>query len=66
MRRRRKAEKEVFKDSRYLLLKNDENLSDKQRDHLEELLSLNATLSAVYILKDQLKMIYMKTTRLQQ
>ncbi len=59
-----KAEKEVFKDSRYLLLKNDENLSDKQRDHLEELLNLNATLSAVYILKDQLKMIYMKTTRL--
>lgn len=59
-----KAEKEVFKDSRYLLLKNDENLSDKQRDHLKELLKLNATLSAVYILKDQLKMIYMKTTQL--
>ena len=59
-----KADKEVFKDSRYLLLKNDENLSDKQRDHLKELLNVNATLSAVYILKDQLKMIYMKTTRL--
>jgi transposase len=50
--------KKVLKDSRYLLLKNEENLTDKQRPRLKKLLKLNRTLNTVYVLKDQLKMIY--------
>jgi transposase len=50
--------KEVVKGSRYLLLKNRENLRPDQADRLDELLKLNANLNAVYALKDQLKMIY--------
>ncbi len=50
--------REVLKDSRYLLLKNAENLTDKQRPRLAQLLEVNQTLACVYILKDQLKMLY--------
>lgn len=50
--------REVIKDSRYLLLKNDENLTDEQRPRLTQLLEVNKTLASVYILKDQLKMLY--------
>ncbi len=48
----------VVKGSRYLLLRNRQNLRPDQADRLDELLNLNATLNAVYVLKDQLKMIY--------
>lgn len=50
--------RKVLKGSRYLLLKNEENLTDKQRNRLENVLELNSTLSTLYILKDQLKLIY--------
>ena len=50
--------KRVVKGSRYLLLKNRNNLRPEQEDRLEELLRLNTNLSAVYALKDQLKIIY--------
>ena len=53
-----KAEKDVFKGTRYLLLGNKGNLGKSQRGRLKKLLKLNETLSAVYILKDQLKAIY--------
>jgi transposase len=54
-----KGEKrKVLKGSRYLLLKNAENLTDKQRPKLAQLLDVNQTLASMYILKDQLKMIY--------
>ena len=52
------SNREVIKGSRYLLLKNEENLTDFQRDHLKELLEINDTLSKIYILKDQLKLLY--------
>ncbi len=48
----------VIKGSRYLLLRNGENLSKEQRGRLYKLLGINATLHAVYVLKDQLKVIY--------
>lgn len=51
-------DREILKGSRYLLLKNEENLTDKQRPRLQELLAMNETLNRVYILKDQLKMVY--------
>ncbi len=48
----------VMKGSRYLLLRNSVNLSAEQRGKLDKLLKINATLHAVYVLKDQLKIIY--------
>lgn len=50
--------RDIIKDSRYLLLKNEENLTDEQRPRLAQLLEVNKTLASVYILKDQLKMLY--------
>jgi len=46
------------KGSRYVLLKNRENLKPDERVRLRELLQANERLNAVYVLKDQLKMIY--------
>ena len=51
-------DRKVLKGSRYLLLKNEENLSDNQKHRLEKVLELNSTLSILYILKEQLKLIY--------
>jgi transposase len=51
-------QKDILKGSRYLLLKNEDNLSDEQRSRLDRLLEFNRTLSMVYILKDQLKLLY--------
>lgn len=48
----------LVKGSRYLLLKNEENLSGDERVQLAELLAANERLSTVYILKDQLKRIW--------
>ncbi len=56
--------RDVIKDSRYLLLKNGENLTDEQRPRLAQLLEVNKTLAGVYILKDQLKMLYYWSDRL--
>jgi transposase len=50
--------RQVVKGSRYLLLKNRDNLRPDQADRLDELLKLNENLNRVYVLKDQLKMIY--------
>jgi transposase len=50
--------KRAVKGSRYLLLKNRDNLRPDQADRLDELLKLNENLSRVYVLKDQLKVIY--------
>lgn len=47
-----------IKGSRYLLLKNEENLSEDQRIRLQELLDANEALSTVYVLKDQLKQLF--------
>ena len=47
-----------IKGSRYLLLSNRDNLRADQQTRLAELLAVNQRLSAVYILKDQLKAIY--------
>ena len=53
--------RKLIKGSRYLLLKNDDNLYDSQREALRELLAANATLNTVYVLKDQLKDIWQHT-----
>lgn len=59
-----KANKEVFKGAKYLLLRNRSNIRRlKDRQHLEELLRLNKVINAVLILKDKLKHIWTYRSR---
>jgi len=53
-----KADKNVLIGSRYLLLKNANNLSDRQAERLEELLAINGPLNSVYALKEQLQQLW--------
>lgn len=50
--------KGLLKGTRYLLLKNEANLTDNQRINLASLLSKNETLNRLYLLKDQLKLVF--------
>lgn len=59
MRRAAAEDKSVYKGSRYLLLKNPENVRPgREKEHLATLLALNETLSRVMILKEELKSIW--------
>ena len=51
-------ERKFIKGSRFLLYKNDESLTRKQRPHLNELLRVNAEINTAYVLKDALKEIW--------
>jgi transposase len=55
-----KMHKEVLKGTRWLLLKNPENLDPrrKERDRLEEALRMNQPLATVYYLKEDLRQIW--------
>ncbi|MDA3920679.1 MAG: ISL3 family transposase [Salinisphaera sp.] len=53
-----KADKNILVGSRYLLLKNADNLSDDQTVRLDELLAANGPLNAVYALKEQLQQLW--------
>lgn len=53
-----KATRKVIKSSRWLLLRNTDNLKPEQAVKLEELLAANASLATVYVLKDQLKTLW--------
>ncbi len=55
-----KLHKEVLKGTRWLLLKNPENLDPKhnERERLEEALRLNKPLATVYYLKEDLRQIW--------
>jgi len=55
------AGRKLIKGSRYLLLKNEANLRESQRQDLQVLLAANETLNTVYVLKDQLKQIWSYT-----
>jgi transposase len=57
------SQRRLIKGSRYLLLSNRQSLKPDQTGRLDELLAANETLSAVYILKDQLKLIYRYSSR---
>ncbi len=53
------ADKEVFKGSKYLLLKNKKNIRKKEhKEKLKKLLKINKTLSTLMILKDKLKHLW--------
>lgn len=54
-----KDNKDVFKGSKYLLLKNKSNIrKQKHRQQLKQLLEINEVINIVMILKDQLKHIW--------
>lgn len=52
------AGRRYIKGSRYLLLRNETNLTEPQQDRLDELLAANEALNTVYVLKDQLKQLF--------
>ena len=59
-----KADKDVYKGTKYLLLRNRNNLKTReQRQHLKELLALNETINTVMILKEKLKKIWSYRSR---
>lgn len=53
-----KEGKEVIKGSKYILLKNKENLMDEEKPRLKTLLKVNEAITMVYILKDYLKKLW--------
>ena len=53
-----KAARKIIKGSRWLLLRNANNLKPEQAVKLEELLAANASLTTAYLLKDQLKTLW--------
>jgi len=53
-----KQETQTLKNSRWILLKNWGNLREKEKPRLEKLLTINENLYKVYILKDELKLIW--------
>src|SRR5699024_10538839 len=53
-----KTDKALLTGSRYLLLKNTERLSEAQQARLQDLLAANASLNAVYALKEQLQQLW--------
>lgn len=53
-----KPARRLVKRSRWLLLRNPENLASDQATKLDELLAANASLTTVYILKEQLKELW--------
>lgn len=50
--------RKMMKRSRFLLLKNPQNLDEKERPRLKSILEENALLSSVYLLKEYLKRIW--------
>ena len=59
-----KENKEIFKGTKYLLIKNQGNIcKPKDRMHLEELVRLNKVINKVLILKDKLKHIWTYLSR---
>jgi transposase len=57
-RKANKQSKEVIKGSKYLLLKNKENLLQDEKPKLRSLLKINEAITTVYILKDYLKKLW--------
>jgi transposase len=56
--RAEEQDKAVLKGTKYLLLRNWDNLEHEQKDRLVELLDLNENLNIVYILKEELKQLW--------
>jgi transposase len=50
--------RKLVKSSRWLLLRNRDNLGDRERVRLKELLAANRVLTTVYLMKDELKALW--------
>jgi transposase len=57
-RKQNKAGQEVFKGTRWLLLKNQEHLKETERQDLDQLLKLNKKLAKAHLLKEQLREVF--------
>ncbi len=57
-RRSGKKHKDIYRGTRWLLLRNPENINEKQQSALERLLAINGKLSAAYILREQFREIF--------
>jgi transposase len=55
---RDEQERRYIKGSRFLLYKNEKNLTEKQRPQLAELLRVNQEIATAYVLRDSLKAIW--------
>jgi transposase len=53
-----RAARRVLKSTRWLLLRNRDNLNQQQSVHLNEVLAANQPLLAVYVLRDELKRLW--------
>lgn len=60
-----RQEKDVLKGTRWLLLKNPDNLDDTRQEgrRLQDALELNASLAAAYYLKEDLRQLWQQPTR---
>ncbi len=56
-------EKRAIKGTRWILLKNRDNLKEKEQIRLEELLKANENLAKVYILREDLKLVWKNSNR---
>lgn len=56
--RQDKPARKIVKRSRWLLLKNRQNLTDSQQVELHELMEANQSLALVYVMKEQLKELW--------
>lgn len=56
------AGKKLIKGSKFLLLRNADKLSEKQQGKLNKLLSANANINIIYILKEQLQALWQNNT----
>lgn len=59
---KKKKEPNVLKGTKYIWLKNPENLTDKQRTRLGELEKLNLKINRAYLLKESFKKVYEYTS----
>ena len=50
--------RDLIKGTRWLLLRNKDNLTDKAKERLEEALTINKPLASVYYLKEELKLLW--------
>jgi len=50
--------KKLIKGSRYLLLKNPENLKPKERPRIKQIINMNKNIAITYLLKDYLKRLW--------
>jgi len=61
-RKANKPGKDLIKGSRFLLLRNEENLTDKQRNKLTILRQENENMNMIYMLKEQLQLLWHSKT----